>query len=391
MEDHIQTVLIFLISAVILFIFPVYIAYEKKDDISYALALKYTQEFVDDISEKGYITKNDYETYRGMLSATGNMYDIEMQHKYVSVSPVVKYYKESGELYKTNIIKQYKAECADTNPCTLSGYIYNIDIVQSTQKENYGTEIIINTLNAGGIYTMNKDDTFSVIVKNSNTTLATLMYNIVSLNDNKTRIYVNCSKKVLDTKWYSKDMTYNIFDTSIQLKNSAGESFYTPKTKVTSDTSISNESWSYSNFTIECRLYPKEVIDIKEVYSTQPPALGFGPAFIIDNSSTGGYGKLMIYVGMNGVMVYVRYGLSGNIICMLTYQGNITSDNLIEIAVRNNTLALFIDGIRVSSSSMEDVGISISGILLSQSTKISKYYDGEDIGDKTYLKVFNTI
>ena len=61
MEDNIQTIIIVIISAFILFVFPVYMAYEKKDDISYSLAMRYTQDLVDEVRSKGYITKNMYD------------------------------------------------------------------------------------------------------------------------------------------------------------------------------------------------------------------------------------------------------------------------------------------------------------------------------------------
>ena len=50
MEDNIQTIIVVIISAFLLFIFPVYMAYEKKDDISYALAMRYTQDLVDEVT-----------------------------------------------------------------------------------------------------------------------------------------------------------------------------------------------------------------------------------------------------------------------------------------------------------------------------------------------------
>ena len=72
MEDNIQTIIVVIISIFLLFIFPVYMAYEKKDDISYALAMRYTQDLVDEVRNKGYITKYMYEDYRAKLKVTGN-------------------------------------------------------------------------------------------------------------------------------------------------------------------------------------------------------------------------------------------------------------------------------------------------------------------------------
>ena len=56
MEENIQFFLGVLVSIFLLFIFPVYMAFEKKDDVAYVLALRFTQEFVDNARSKGYIT-----------------------------------------------------------------------------------------------------------------------------------------------------------------------------------------------------------------------------------------------------------------------------------------------------------------------------------------------
>ena len=56
MEDNLQRVFSVLISVLILFLMPLYITFEKMDDISYSLALKITSNFVDNVNAKGYNT-----------------------------------------------------------------------------------------------------------------------------------------------------------------------------------------------------------------------------------------------------------------------------------------------------------------------------------------------
>ena len=79
MEENVQRVFAILISVIIFFIFPVYIAYEKKDDISYALALKITTEFVNNVKNNGYISYDMYTKFVSDLAATDNMYDIKFE------------------------------------------------------------------------------------------------------------------------------------------------------------------------------------------------------------------------------------------------------------------------------------------------------------------------
>ena len=64
MEDNLQRVFSILISILILFILPLYIAFEKMDDISYSLALKITSNFVDNVTAKGYLTTITYQGFQ---------------------------------------------------------------------------------------------------------------------------------------------------------------------------------------------------------------------------------------------------------------------------------------------------------------------------------------
>ena len=81
MDGVLQKIAAIIISVVIFFILPVYVAYEKKDDIAYALALKITTDFVENVNSKGYITSQMYYDYVGKLAVTQNTYDIYIQQK----------------------------------------------------------------------------------------------------------------------------------------------------------------------------------------------------------------------------------------------------------------------------------------------------------------------
>lgn len=260
MEDNIQTIIVMIISAFLLFIFPVYMAYEKKDDISYALAMRYTQDLVDEVRSKGYISKYMYDDYKARLKVTGNSYDISLTHKYTRFDPVTNYYKTQDNKYllvktTTQIEKdEILQKALDKNDLTkndlkdnekLSEYFtkyFNLNKdnkitkVEDTYKESietFPTEHILGVLNTEkklapsvdsdnikcvdngeyecqAAYIMNEGDDFNVTIKNTNTTLATVMYNMVTANqlDTNTRIYVNYGGKILSNKWY-KDIDYS--------------------------------------------------------------------------------------------------------------------------------------------------------------------------------------
>lgn len=257
MEDNIQTIVAIIIAVFILFIFPVYMAYEKKDDIAYALAMRYTQDLVDEVRSKGYITKNMYDDYSKKLKITGNSYDIQMTHEYNRYDPITNYYKIEGNKYilvksttqeerkeyEDGLIEKgiYLGKLSeDSSKKEKEEYIANqykllpepIDKVQDTymlSQEVYNENHILNVLNSERklqlnsttdtvvcsdvaetqdgcqfAYIMNVDDNFNITIKNTNITLATIMYNMVTANtlDSNTRIYVNYGGAILSSKWY---------------------------------------------------------------------------------------------------------------------------------------------------------------------------------------------
>lgn len=174
MEENLSKFITAILAIVIMFIFPVYIAYEKKDDISYALAVRYTQEFVDKVRSKGYVTNELYQDYVTRLLTTGNIYDIEMEHRYVRFDPSVS--ETSGE------VKAVRNEEIYTND-------YILDFMERNSEHKY---------------VMNVNDSFNVKIKNKNVTMATIIYNIVTVNlsSNNVRIYVDYGGKILADKWW---------------------------------------------------------------------------------------------------------------------------------------------------------------------------------------------
>ncbi len=176
MEESLSKFITAILAIVIMFIFPVYIAYEKKDDISYALAVRYTQDFVDKVRSKGYLTRELYQDYASNLLTTGNTYKIELEHRYVRF---------------------------DSNSESAGSEVSAV-----RNEEIYSTEHILNFMdsNEEHKYVMNVGDNFSVKIKNTNVTMATIIYNIVTVNmtKNNVRIHVDYGGKILADKWWGK-------------------------------------------------------------------------------------------------------------------------------------------------------------------------------------------
>lgn len=356
MEDNIQTIIIVIISAFLLFIFPVYMAYEKKDDISYALAMRYTQDLVDEVRGKGYITKYMYDDYKAKLKVTGNSYDIQLTHEHNRFDPVTNYYtlKEDGlyELVRTTTQEERKEieneiykNAIETGKLTeyaaaeeINSYIAkiykdneNIDKVEDTfllSKEVYGTSHIENVLNGRKnlllnastsnvvcndseesecqqAYIMNTEDNFNVTIKNTNITLATVMYNMVTANvlDQNTRIYVNYGGSILSNKWYGNidysklkhdTLTLDKFQEIFKLDNELYFSL--------NNYPIENIATNYEGeYILEFDVKPTEVIELKEKgvirtadYSGYNFALGH-------NNETNDKNMMSVSVGLNGL------------------------------------------------------------------------------------------
>jgi hypothetical protein len=95
MEENVQRVFSIMVAVLVFFILPMYIAFEKKDDTAYALAVRITSELVENVKNNGYISKKMYDDYVSKLAVTGNIYDISMEHKSYKYYPVICSYTDA--------------------------------------------------------------------------------------------------------------------------------------------------------------------------------------------------------------------------------------------------------------------------------------------------------
>lgn len=235
MEDNLQRVFSALMSILILFLLPLYITFEKMDDISYSLALKITTNFVDNVTSKGYLSKEMYNDYVKQLSLTGNAYDVKIEHIAKKYTPAYYYYDNNKV---SNIFDYAIAKFEANNSGTVNTYkLSDLQLSYAKSEVKYTDKQILDFLNSSStiplitlenqnyqnynlandnqvikyiypnynidgnidndnkIYTMNKGDEFNVRIKNSNATIATVLFNAFTLGvggtDNNIRVYVN--------------------------------------------------------------------------------------------------------------------------------------------------------------------------------------------------------
>lgn len=232
MEDNLQRIFAVLLSFLVFFMLPLYIAHEKKDDAAYALALKITSNFVENVTSKGYITKDMYDTFISDLAITGNVYDIKMEHLAKKYTPVVhEYFGNNEDGY--NFVSSYpfitytpKSISAASKQKYKTTIEYNLSVTRYSEEQilrvcekvdpiSYGTisldqyrakdtneiealPVMYSTPNSNGdmmgVYTLKRDDEFNVIVQNKNITIATVLFNALTFganSDNTTRVYIN--------------------------------------------------------------------------------------------------------------------------------------------------------------------------------------------------------
>lgn len=236
MDGILQRVVSIIIAVAIFFILPVYIAYEKRDDISYALALKITTDFVENVNSRGYISADMYNDFISELSVTQNTYDIYLEHTAKKYNPVIYSYTDDLKTIRAkfdyNLYKeQYEEGQIVISDGANAGTYNNLVLAYDLSEKKYTQDQILSvidstdkrlTLNTNldtyksmdyrslpaissiyeiegsddphNIYTMNEGDEFSVIIKNKNTTMATIIYNAITFGlsgNNNTKIYVN--------------------------------------------------------------------------------------------------------------------------------------------------------------------------------------------------------
>lgn len=261
MEDSLQKVIAIVIAIIAFFVLPVYMTFEKKDDISYSLALKITTDFVENVRSKGYLTSEMYDDFISNLAVTGNSYDIKMEHVAKKYYPVIYAYNdEMNEVIKKFDYNLYHAEFEVDKKIVIedgvdAGTYENLILAYDLAEEKYTQDQILSVISKendginidiglteyenleitelptlsniyrlgksnNGIYTMNIGDEFGIIIKNNNTTFATSLFNLITLganSDNNTKVYINYGGVIKNEEYRDKlvdedTQNYNVAD-----------------------------------------------------------------------------------------------------------------------------------------------------------------------------------
>ncbi|NLM10697.1 MAG: hypothetical protein GX213_07990 [Clostridiaceae bacterium] len=179
MSETLSKIIALIISILLFFIFPVENMLTRQDDITRVVVLNETSKFVDSVRNLGYITPLMYSQFSHALSATGNVYEITMEHTHNRIDPVY----------------------ADPVVITSFQHDYNIN-ARITYTDDILSVLFPDTGGAGGRYYLSKGDIFCVKVANVNKTTATKIQQMLLMSDLPVkRIIVNYGGMVRDENY----------------------------------------------------------------------------------------------------------------------------------------------------------------------------------------------
>ena len=159
--DSLSKVFAVLIAILLLYVFPISAAFDNQDDVSELIALREVTAFVDAVRDKGYISPAMYTEFEQALQATGNTFDIQMEHGHKRYDPV---YSDPAR------------------PETFLGkYEVHYDTFYSSQiLPVLFTDSAVTKDDPGRRYNLQEGDTFMVTVKNTNRTSGTILHDALN-------------------------------------------------------------------------------------------------------------------------------------------------------------------------------------------------------------------
>jgi len=79
-EEALWKILAFFLAVVLLFVAPLITLYDRQDAITYSVVFSAVSEFTDVTREIGAVREQNLNQLLGTLSATGNTYDVQLEH-----------------------------------------------------------------------------------------------------------------------------------------------------------------------------------------------------------------------------------------------------------------------------------------------------------------------
>jgi len=150
-----------LIAILLLYIFPVSAAFDQQDDVSELVVMRATTSFVDAVRDKGYISPVMYDDFLQTIHATGNTFDVQMEHGQKRYDPV---YDDPSrpETFRGEYDVHYDM-------------FYNAQILPVLFPDSAAGKD-----DPSRRYRLHAGDTFYVVVKNTNRTNGTILHDFLN-------------------------------------------------------------------------------------------------------------------------------------------------------------------------------------------------------------------
>ena len=158
MENSSMDIIGIFVSAILMFIVPLFLIADRSDDVSQLVAQTSTNEFVNEVIKSGTITSDNYQRFTSTLFSTGNTFDIDLEVKILdkTTSKVVTD-KDSREIGNNSYYSLYTSQVED-----------KIGKSSETSSSN----------NRYGKLILKQGDQVSVTVRNSSKTLSQSLKNM---------------------------------------------------------------------------------------------------------------------------------------------------------------------------------------------------------------------
>jgi len=145
MQNSTSSIIAIFLSAVFLFVVPLVTLTDRNDNVVQENVKLIVEEFVTDVKNTGKLTMTKYQDFENRLSATGNVYDVEMELQILDENP-------GKKLTQANYTK----------------------IGENVYYSEYTTQILdkLNDKTKNKTISLKEGDIISVSVKNQNNTAA---------------------------------------------------------------------------------------------------------------------------------------------------------------------------------------------------------------------------
>lgn len=159
--DSISKIFAVLIAVLLLYMFPISAAFDNQDEVSELVVLREVTAFVDMVRDKGYISPVMYSDFEQAIQATGNTFDIQMEHGHKRYDPV---YDDPSRP------ETFTGEYAVHYDTFYSGQILPVLFPDSAAGKD----------ELSRRYKLYVGDTFTVTVKNTNRTNGTIVHDFLN-------------------------------------------------------------------------------------------------------------------------------------------------------------------------------------------------------------------